>query len=604
MTVTERVYDEVGITTGATVDPYVNQATLGIRNDEGFIELKDDDGNITWRMDDTGMLFEEGGTIVEATDGEIVITTSGSDPDFTLQSITIANALVYDNSTPEFVFFGELGIDRTLGGRITFASNSYIVEEADGALVVRAVGTDPDITLETNTVSAALFLDQAVPEWVFFGELGIDNTLGGRITFASNSYIVEEADGALVVRAVGTDPDITLETNTVSAALFLDQAVPEWVFFGELGIDNTLGGRITFASNSYIVEEADGAIVLRAVGTDPDITLETNTVTAALFLDQAVPEWVFFGEVGIDNTAGGRITFSLGSNIQESLTAGVLTIAATGGTDPDLVLGTVGFPSNISLDNSDNRINIGSSAVGEVYFVSGKFRMTATDVPRLTFTPGSQIAIDTDGAGVFNMSGTDPDLTLSSDNKTFIFCDDSASTAMFFGTKVRIDTTGAADGGGFTFEPGGVFRVTATTGVTTFRAVGTNPDLQLGATTYVNAIYFDHSLANLALLAGTDTAQSMTVGAATIATANRGRVDIYQRGTADALPVLFLSQLDVSEQFFMFEGTSLNANVTQTIVAQASVTTTTLAGWLKVYVEDDGPGVTDGNFFIPFYTLT
>ena len=461
----ESVTDEVGITAGVDVDAFINQLTLGIRNDEGFIELKDALGNVTWRQDDTGMQWEEGGFWEEEADGAFVMTVGGSDPDFTLKSY---NRTVY-------------------------------------------------------------FYDESAANITFLSSIILDATLGGTITFESGSTIQEQTDGALVITAKGTDPDITLETNTVSAALFLDQAVPEWVFFGELGIDNTLGGRITFASNSYLVEEADGALVMRAVGTDPDITFETNTVSAALFLDQAVPEWVFFGDLGIDGTGGGRITFAAGSTFTETATTGALTL---------------------------------------------------------------------------NAVGTDPDLLLESTNKDFLFFDDSATTAMFFSTKVRVDATGAADGGGLTFEPGSVFRVTATTGLTSFRAVGTNPDLQLGSTTYVNAIYWDFSLANLALLAGTDTLQSMTIGAATVATANRGRVDIYQRGTTDALTVLWLNQQDTSEPFIAFEGSATVSNTTESLVAVAAVTTATVIGYAKAYVEDDGNQITDQACYIALYTLT
>jgi len=461
----ESVTDEVGITAGVDVDIFINQLTLGIRNDEGFIELKDALGNVTWRQDDTGMQWEEGGFWEEEADGAFIMTVGGSDPDFTLKSY---NRTVY-------------------------------------------------------------FYDESAANITFLSSIILDATLGGTITFESGSTIQEQTDGALVITAKGTDPDITLETNTVSAALFLDQAVPEWVFFGELGIDNTLGGRITFASNSYLVEEADGALVMRAVGTDPDITFETNTVSAALFLDQAVPEWVFFGDLGIDGTGGGRITFAAGSTFTETATTGALTL---------------------------------------------------------------------------NAVGTDPDLLLESTNKDFLFFDDSATTAMFFSTKVRVDATGAADGGGLTFEPGSVFRVTATTGLTSFRAVGTNPDLQLGSTTYVNAIYWDFSLANLALLAGTDTLQSMTIGAATVATANRGRVDIYQRGTTDALTVLWLNQQDTSEPFIAFEGSATVSNTTESLVAVAAVTTATVIGYAKAYVEDDGNQITDQACYIALYTLT
>jgi len=175
---------------------------------------------------------------------------------------------------------------------------------------------------------------------------------------------------------------------------------------------------------------------------------------------------------------------------------------------------------------------------------------------------------------------------------------------MFLGTKIRMDSTGSSDGGGFRFEAGSVFRTAATTGQVVYRAVGTNPDLQLGSTTYVNAIYWDFSLTNLALLAGTDTLQTMTIGAAGVTTANRGRVDIYQRGTTDALVCLWLNQQDTSEPFIAFEGSATASNTTESLVAANAVTTATLQGYVKVFVEDDGNILSDSAYFLPIYSLT
>jgi hypothetical protein len=70
-----------------------------------------------------------------------------------------------------------------------------------------------------------------------------------------------------------------------------------------------------------------------------------------------------------------------------------------------------------------------------------------------------------------------------------------------------------------------------------------------------------------------------------------------------AVPVLTMTQLDVSEEFIRFVGTAASATLTQSIVDVGDVTTPTLVGYLKVYVQDDGNQVTDGAYFIPFYSI-
>jgi hypothetical protein len=51
-------------------------------------------------------------------------------------------------------------------------------------------------------------------------------------------------------------------------------------------------------------------------------------------------------------------------------------------------------------------------------------------------------------------------------------------------------------------------------------------------------------------------------------------------------------------------GTAAAATVTNSIVAQADVTTATVAGYVKVEVQDDGNQITDQDYYMPVYTLT
>lgn len=86
-------------------------------------------------------------------------------------------------------------------------------------------------------------------------------------------------------------------------------------------------------------------------------------------------------------------------------------------------------------------------------------------------------------------------------------------------------------------------------------------------------------------------------------TAPAAMVDIDQSSASGTVPVLKLDQGDVSEEFIRFVGTSANAVLTQSIVEAADVTTATIAGYLKIYVSDDGNQVTDAAYFVPFYSI-
>jgi hypothetical protein len=78
---------------------------------------------------------------------------------------------------------------------------------------------------------------------------------------------------------------------------------------------------------------------------------------------------------------------------------------------------------------------------------------------------------------------------------------------------------------------------------------------------------------------------------------------INQSSTTAAIPVVFIRQADVSEEFIFFQGSAAAATLTQSIVAEADVTTATRQGFVKIEIQDDGNQVTDQAYFVPFYTL-
>ncbi len=86
-------------------------------------------------------------------------------------------------------------------------------------------------------------------------------------------------------------------------------------------------------------------------------------------------------------------------------------------------------------------------------------------------------------------------------------------------------------------------------------------------------------------------------------TSPSAEVHIDQASTTAAQPVLKLDQADVSEEFIAFIGTAAAATLTQSLVDEGDVTTATRIGWFKIDVDDVGNQITDGAYFVPFYSL-
>jgi hypothetical protein len=78
---------------------------------------------------------------------------------------------------------------------------------------------------------------------------------------------------------------------------------------------------------------------------------------------------------------------------------------------------------------------------------------------------------------------------------------------------------------------------------------------------------------------------------------------IDQSSTTGATPVLYLDQADTSEEFIRYRGSAADLDLTTSIVEEAAVTTATRAGFVRVYVQDDGNQITDQAYYMPIYTL-
>jgi hypothetical protein len=67
-------------------------------------------------------------------------------------------------------------------------------------------------------------------------------------------------------------------------------------------------------------------------------------------------------------------------------------------------------------------------------------------------------------------------------------------------------------------------------------------------------------------------------------------------------PVLTLDQADVDKELLKLIGTATNGDDTGTVVQAADLSGAAITGYIKVYIQDDGDVVTDGTYYIPFYS--
>jgi len=88
-----------------------------------------------------------------------------------------------------------------------------------------------------------------------------------------------------------------------------------------------------------------------------------------------------------------------------------------------------------------------------------------------------------------------------------------------------------------------------------------------------------------------------------IASGIGAKLHVDQPSTTASIPTLTLDQADLSEEFIRFIGTSTNGVLTQSIVDNADIISTTLVGWLKFYVQDDGNQLPDAAYYMPFYSI-
>ncbi|MBT7096797.1 hypothetical protein HN937_05435, partial [Candidatus Poribacteria bacterium] len=129
----------------------------------------------------------------------------------------------------------------------------------------------------------------------------------------------------------------------------------------------------------------------------------------------------------------------------------------------------------------------------------------------------------------------------------------------------------------------------------TWNAANTRAEFGTSVTGAETRLLSDAGVLAMAISSG----QEVSIG-----TTNFGAMlRIDQASTTGAKPALYLDQADTSEEFIRYRGSAANLDLTTSIVEEAAVTTATRAGFVRVYVQDDGNQITDQAYYMPIYTL-
>lgn len=114
-----------------------------------------------------------------------------------------------------------------------------------------------------------------------------------------------------------------------------------------------------------------------------------------------------------------------------------------------------------------------------------------------------------------------------------------------------------------------------------------NIDFRMKSQNNINMLFMNSSLDRIGI--GTGTLDST--------------LTVRQNDDTAAIPVQSLEQTDVDEPFMKYIGTAAPADLTRSIVDNDDIVSSTLKGWIKIEVQDDGDQIVDKDYFMPVYEI-
>lgn len=459
--------------------------------------------------------------------------------------------------------------DTGTGGGITILSDNN-----------NASGTGGDITIQsqaTSGTSGKILLDSASTA---ADALKLTTTGGMQVNAAGandsyfrgfgNSGLTIESDGTIELRGFAASQPMNLITNNATIGLSSGTGVIQ------LTSTNTGTGAIDVNSSGGIDIDAAGAFTIDATG-NSSLT-NSNSVAAQTFtLTHGNTGAVVMGDLIIETTntnasgTGGDITLRTTAAAGTSGDIDILSAEDLFVDANDIYIQQTTAGSFISISNT-GKIDIYSAGVGQNTEITSQ----DDDIRLLTYSGGGaagSIIIDaqsTNANAIDMNSGGGVDI----DAATTVTVDASGTSAAITVTSQHTDATTGAD-------------LSITSDVN--NAGGTGGDVVIATT-----------------------ATSGTAGGIDLQTTGTSRVTISAGGdtvffgtasTTGALPVITLDQADVDEPFIKVVGDAAAATLTNNLVDTGDVTTPTIIGYFKIEVLDDGNQITDGDYFVPFYSL-
>ncbi len=359
-------------------------------------------------------------TFAVDSNGKLTIQTTGDNEDIEIRTGGFDDAIYIDDSSDR-VGIGtsspsarlhSLGLTEQLQLGYDASNYASFTVLDDGALTIQTSGTDEDIEIRTGGFDDAIYIDDNA-YFVGIGtaspsarlhSFGVTEQLRlGRDTSNYASFTVL-GDGALTIQTSGTDEDIEILTDGFDHAIFIDDSEDR------VGIGtsipaarlHTIGGTEQlrlghdYANYASFTVLADGALTIQTSGTDEDIEIRTDGFDNAIYIDDDTSR-VGIGIASPDNkleilSTSTQLQLTHTDNTDYATFAvdsnGKLTIQTTG-DDEDIEIRTGGFDNAIYIDDSTDRVGIGTATPGADLHVGDQEDTpgTAGTVDRIAIEP-------------------------------------------------------------------------------------------------------------------------------------------------------------------------------------------------------------------------
>lgn len=392
-------------------------------------------------------------------------------------------------------------------------------------------------------------------------------------------------------------------------------------FITNIRVTNSLSGNVPSTSNMArlvaISQDVDGELVFTN-GTEfskseevPPKTAYPNVssqdeLLAVLYLEQ--------GTTSITNTNFRYDQRNIGNGgtrarVSEVHTPNLSTVALQTDANGDVGIGTSSpaTPLHISGGSSgqtpvtDTHLTVENDGNTFVSLLAPDVNFTGIVFGRgSTQTEGSVLYDNTNRQMSLRVANDQIAMRINSDLSATVVGDvgvgqTSPSKALHVGPGT--DTTTHADDGIYA----------AMNGTTQIAARNNTDNVEGGILSHANGNVYMGAWTNHPLVLRTNNANAITIdtdGDVGVGTSfPEATMHISQTSSTGAQEVLRLRQDDVSEAFTKYVGRAASANLTQSIVSDADVTTATLIGWIKINVQDDGNQISDQAYYQPIYTL-